>query len=389
MEREIKSHLIALLAVIFLMTGGEARGQGTSLDNWTNQVSGTTNNLNAVIYNAPNFMAVGNGGIVLVSPDGTNWTSQSVGATNNLYGLIFSTNGLYVAVGARGAIFTSADGVDWTNQTAHLLAAFDLYGVCQGGGLLVAVGFDHAILTSADGTNWTAQATGSGTNFFGAAYGNGRYVAAGFGSSISSTDGTNWSNSTVGPIRGLTFANGIFVGVGGATPGTVGGYIAISPDGVTWSSQHSGIITENLSAITWGNGFYVTVGGYAFESSSAQVILSSPDAVHWTERVGYSSNLLNGVTYGNGSFVTVGNGGTILQSGPIFTLAGGSQITNGGYALTLTGQIGRSYSILANGDLTTTNWSAVGSFTNTAETMQFLDSGAGGTNQRFYRAVTQ
>jgi hypothetical protein len=386
----------ALIAglVLCLMTGREARGQGTSLDNWTSQLSGTTNNLNAVIYNAPNFMAVGNGGVVLVSPDGTNWTGQSVGTTNNLYGLVCSTNGLYVAVGARGVIFTSPDGVNWTNQTAHLLAALDLYGVCQGSGLLVAVGINHAILTSPDGTNWAEQTTGSGTNFYAVTYGNSRYVATGFGSSalvLESTNGTNWSNSAAGPpIRGLLFANGIFVGVGGEAPAALGGYIATSPDGMTWTGQHSGIISQNLGAITWGNGFYVTVGGMTYSPSSySQVILSSPDAAHWTTRLTNSNNQLNGVAYGNGSFVAVGNGGMILQSGPIFTIAGGSQITNGGYALTLTGQVGRSYSIQANGDLTTTNWSVVASFTNNAETMQVIDSSAGGTNQRFYRAVTQ
>jgi hypothetical protein len=376
---------IALLAC--LIAGPDSFGQGTSLDTWTTQVSGTTNNLNAVIYHAGNFMAAASGGVVLISPDGTNWTSQSVGATNNLYGLIYSTNGLYVAVGAK-AIFTSTDGVNWTNQATLLPAAYFLSGIGEGDGLLVAVGQGGALLTSANAINWITRSSGTSASLFAAACGNGRYVAAGAGAPIYSTNGINWSNAKAGFVRGLAFANGIFVGVGGDAPATIGGYIATSPDGSAWSIQQSGISAQNFAAITQGNGFYLALGGFTFGPPNSTVILSSPDAVHWTAHPESSSNQLNGVAYGNGSFVAVGNGGTILQSGPVFTISGGSQITQAGYALTLTGQIGRSYSILANGDLTATNWPVVANFTNTTETTQFLDSGATRTNQRFYRAVT-
>ena len=86
--------------------------------------------------------------------------------------------------------------------------------------------------------------------------------------------------------------------------------------------------------------------------------------------------------------MAVGKNGAILQSGPIFRLSGGGPLTNGGFALTLTGQIGRSYQLQAESNLTGSNWSDAADFTNNAESMQVLDNGAAGVSQRFYRVVT-
>jgi hypothetical protein len=94
------------------------------------------------------------------------------------------------------------------------------------------------------------------------------------------------------------------------------------------------------------------------------------------------------VVYGNGCFVVVGIDGTILQSGPIFSLAGQSQWASGGFELSLTGPIGRGYHLQASTDLTSADWTNLVNFTNTAETMQYLDTDATSYPWRFYRAIS-
>ncbi|WP_019551589.1 hypothetical protein [Thermus scotoductus] len=55
-------------------------------------------------------------------------------------------NGLFVAVGDRGAILTSPDGVNWTRLTSP--TRYSLSSVTYGNGLFVVVGEGGAILTS-------------------------------------------------------------------------------------------------------------------------------------------------------------------------------------------------------------------------------------------------
>ncbi len=61
----------------------------------------------------------------------------------------------FVAVGEGGAILTSPDGVTWTPR-----ASYSLDGVTWGGDQFVAVGLEGTILTSPDGVTWTPRASG-------------------------------------------------------------------------------------------------------------------------------------------------------------------------------------------------------------------------------------
>jgi hypothetical protein len=86
-------------------------------------------------------------------------------------------NGLFVAVGEGGAILTSPDGVSWTARTSG--TGDWLFGVTYGNGLFVAVGEGGTILTSRDGVSWTARTSGTSNWLYGVAYGNGLFVAVG------------------------------------------------------------------------------------------------------------------------------------------------------------------------------------------------------------------
>jgi len=73
--------------------------------NWTAQASGTTNYLAGVCWDSvvEEFAAVGAGGIVLTSPDGVTWTNQNSPATGQLNG-VGSSDGQFVAVGQGGIV---------------------------------------------------------------------------------------------------------------------------------------------------------------------------------------------------------------------------------------------------------------------------------------------
>ena len=79
---------------------------------WVSQNSGTTNQLNEVVFTDANTgTAVGEGGTVLRTTDGGNeWNDQASGTTNLLFGLSFVDANTGAAVGAEGKILKTTDG---------------------------------------------------------------------------------------------------------------------------------------------------------------------------------------------------------------------------------------------------------------------------------------
>ena len=91
-----------------------------------------------------------------------------------------------------------------------------------------------------------------------------------------------------------------------------------------------------------------------------------------------------------GRDVVVGDNGTVIQSGDtrIPVLSGSSFSAGGGFQLTVTGEIGRPYRLQAVTNVTDTNWADLLAFTNTAASVQLLDTEATNFSRRFYRAVS-
>jgi len=223
------------------------------------------------------------------------WSIRKGG--NDLYAVGFG-NGTFVAVGNVGTILTSNDGRNWRNQIQRTGA--DLRGIAFGNGKFVAVG--AGILSSTDGTNWSQSgATGS---FKGIAYGNGNFVVVGDqGRILSSADGVTWTDRyswTTNSLNGVAWGNGRMVVAGN-------GLILTSTDTIAWSSQAK--TNLNLESATYGNGTFV-IGGMEMAQYSSGVLLSSEDGIAWTNRfststISYSPHNF-WVAYGNGNFVGVG-----------------------------------------------------------------------------------
>ncbi|MBU2098134.1 MAG: hypothetical protein KKD00_05190, partial [Gammaproteobacteria bacterium] len=88
------------------------------------------------------FVAVGDSGRIVTSPDGLNWTTRASGLTTN-HLMAFEHNGtVFVAVGTAGEILTSSDAMNWIKRTSG--TGQNLQSVCFGNGIWFAGGAANA-----------------------------------------------------------------------------------------------------------------------------------------------------------------------------------------------------------------------------------------------------
>jgi subtilisin family serine protease len=243
----------------------------------------------------------------LTSSDGINWATAYVGSPKSLNAVIYGA-GRYVAVGGSGVIYTSTNRTSWV--LAPTATTQTLWAVCYDATAgFVAVGENGAIVTSPDGLTWTFQPQVTSQRLNGVAFGNGRYVAAGgsfftgaFQEAVTlvSTNGISWRrtpNHAVDNLTTVEFANGLFVAVGGS------GHVFTSEDGETWIDRRPPD-SQRLYGIAQGNGVFVAVGDEG-------VIRNSQDGLTWvTEREGRSEELRS-IGFGAGRFVAGAFAGTL------------------------------------------------------------------------------
>ena len=269
------------------------------------------------ISSTSTYVAVGAAGAMYSSTNGTVWSaidhSNVNSNSNRLNGASFF--GTYKVVGDGGLVLTSPDAVTWTEQTGvKTLTTQNLYAIASNGlNLNVAVGAGGTIIYSPDGITWN-KATNSGTSadLYAVNYGNGTWVAVGAGGTIViSGDGSNWfDHSESGPaLRGV--ASKVSVSSTGAVTAT---FVAVgdsstvlySTDGASWTSQPVPMLGANLNAIVYGTQF-VAVGAQGS-------ILYSSDGQIWDAALSPNSNEILAVTHGLDGFYAVGSTGSHLQS---------------------------------------------------------------------------
>lgn len=249
---------------------------------WTPRTNGAAYNLMDITWSGSQFVAVGHIGTILTSPDAITWTPKMTGRTFALWGVAYG-NGKYVITEDGGHALISTDGNTWTlangllnsNGLTYTFALRNTgYSICWSGSQFVivsgvggyslplpAMGCD--MYTSVDGNIWynnanTLFATPPiNSQLWGITYGNGKYVAVGFGGMIlTSYNGTNWIVQTSGTINNLwniAWSGTQFIAVGDS------GTILTSPDGVAWTSRTSGTL-NNLFGVTVGNNKIIVVG---------------------------------------------------------------------------------------------------------------------------------
>jgi hypothetical protein len=160
------------------------------------RATGASGSLQVLIWTGSLYVAVGNSGAIVTSPDAVTWTSRASGTTNQLVDVIW-TGSQFVAVGALGTILTSPDGITWTSRTSN--TANSLSQVASNGTTLVAAGASGTLLTSPDGITWSVVTTGTTQSLL-VAFGNGIFLVVETGSSgfgRVSSNGTTWTSITV------------------------------------------------------------------------------------------------------------------------------------------------------------------------------------------------
>lgn len=201
---------------------------------WQVKDSVSSKSWNDVLHANGQYVAVGSGGSVRTSPDGSVWTDRSTGKTEALQSILW-TGSQYVVVGDGGVILVSPDAVAWTARSSGTSAPF--LTVAYSGGTYVVAG-NSGIRISNDSINWRAPSnpgllsTGSSVCWARNKF----LLATAFGTNkfYQSPDGETWT-----PVAGFTDIATRVISVGGVAyawgQGSQGSYFRRSLDGVTWN----------------------------------------------------------------------------------------------------------------------------------------------------------
>lgn len=140
---------------------------------WTDGANILSESWRSIAYGNGKFVAVnsGNNTIAYSTNDGVSWTTVAGAAVPNSPRDIHFANGLFVAVGAGGGVSTSTNGTTWTSRSAAAANAWQ--SVTYGNGTWVAVANSGAnrVMTSPDGITWTARSAASASTWSAVAYG--------------------------------------------------------------------------------------------------------------------------------------------------------------------------------------------------------------------------
>ena len=367
--------------------------RAAGLGEWHLRQSPVTNlTLNAVAYGNGQFVAVGEGGTILTSPDGSNWISQISGTTQTLSGVIYGSN-LFVAVGNVGTTLASSNGRDWAVHVVPPVPPSpppDLVAITHGQGLFVAGG----IYTSSDGTNWSR--TEAFVMYERVSFGNGVFVGVwnigppGAPRLYTSTNGTNWSSRPWWPdfpmAKSITFGAGRFVAVGGDVDLRHYSMItSVSTNGSDWTAQ-------NVIGHTTFLRYVYYCGDLFFALGYGNVFSTSVDGFGWSTGIFPSTPEKSAVAFGADTYVVVGDKGTILQSDPSAPPSVEPPrleiISALPPRILIQGIAGERLRLEYVDDLddSSANWHEVSEITLTSPSNSLLDTN-GPTTRRFYRAV--
>ncbi|MCC5839090.1 MAG: hypothetical protein JJT96_03115 [Opitutales bacterium] len=268
----------------------------------------------SVVRGASAYVAVGEDGRIYRSSTGLNWEPKpppaDVGAVTMRH--VFWTGSQFVAAGDLGNIWTSSNGEVWTRRTWNGLS--HLRGGASSGSHSVLVGEGGRILRAGSGLiDWQPRSSGTSVRLHGAIYDsfNSQYVVVGDqGTVLTSPDGMDWTTIPSLdnlPLRDLAqTSDGLLVAVGEE------GRIFTSMDGVNWTPSPSSGTIKNLRTVSFGDGILVAMGDRGL------VISSSNQGATWFSRPSNTAYTLYGSAFFEGVFVGVGGFGTIIHSGTIF-----------------------------------------------------------------------
>ena len=329
------------------------------------------------------YLAVGDCGTILSSPNGVDWDMELMpsAVTNSVLLGVGGSSNLLLAVGTQGTILWGTNVFLW-NELSPRPTVNDLQGVCYDGSQFILTGGNGTILTSPDGTNWTSRTTPTSAFLMSVAAFPGGLVSVGENGVIltSSNHGSNWTARVSGTTNWLSqvrWLNDRLVAVG------QNGCLLTSTDGTQWQPNASGT-TAWLNAADFVEDAWFVVGNQG-------TVLGSPDATNWVNYGTLTKKSLYGISIYNGQLVTVGSEGVILRSQlvpdptPIrvasFNRASGMNI------FLFTGATDQQFRLQSSDDLLTWTDGALLEFLDSSGTLLYVeDNGPNSPPNQFYRA---
>lgn len=173
-----------------------------------------------------------------ISSDGYSWSEINLPASTNWANGAYGNN-LYVIVPkmTTSVYATSTNGTTWTQRTLPTTKFWSDLKFINNKFIIVATSSD-TILSSSDGLNWTSATLSTQAQWSSVAYGNGTYVVASTDNQLCvSSDGTSWTDiSSVIPFNStpsITFNSGNFVIINDS-------FVITSTNGTTWTQRTIG-----------------------------------------------------------------------------------------------------------------------------------------------------
>jgi len=345
-----------------------------------------TNSVGSWLWDVTSFqdryVAVGNYGSLLTSPEGIDWTVELVpsSATNEvLLGVGGSTNFL-LSVGSQGTILWATNALLW-NSILPKPTTNDLQGICYDGQQFLVCGGLGTILASPNGGVWTKRTSGVNSFLMSMDVFPGGYVAVGEdGVILTSLTSANWARQASKSTNWLSrvrYLNGILIAVG------ENGTVLTSSDATNWTARSSGT-TAWLNDVASLEGAWFVVGNQGS-------ILASTDLTNWTSIGVLTAKSLYGAVIRGGQFITVGAEGCIIRSQLIpatnavhinrYSRISGSDI------FLLTGQPDQEFYLNNSADFSTWLDGPLLDFYDSSGTLLYLSDSATNSPKRFFRTV--
>ena len=345
----------------------------------------------AVTFGNGRFVAVGCAAAA-VSTDGEHWIATGLAPNTWLVGVVFDGH-RFVAVGKQGAVAWSTDGMTW--EGGDPVGSDDFAGVAFGGGVYMAAVARRtvagsvagsALLASTNLTAWREVYLRDGVGAARVAFGNNRFVATLNGSDdvCVSTNGTDWETRTLtqGTPVDMIYADERFHAVNGSSPDGFAWSFAAGPpvvDDPTWEYRE-------LGGLAAGDGRFAALGSHGFPLPGSVAFVST-NGTTWQPTAPAPIGL-RATAYGNGSFVAVGGNLGILQSpaavpAPPIQLAA-ARLGPVQLQIRVTSPIGKTLVIERSSDLK--SWSGWRTIVNTTGQSLLTDALAPPPGRSFYRA---
>lgn len=330
------------------------------------------------------YVAVGDYGTVISSPNGIDWDLELVpfALTNSILLGVGGTSNVLLVIGSQGTILRGTNVFLW-EQVVPRPTTNDLQGICHDGAQFILAGGNGTILTSVNGTDWTRRDAPTTTLLTSVATFPGGLIAVGDEGTIltSENGGANWTRQTSGTTNWLSQAKWLsdrLIAVG------ENGTLLSSTNGTHWRPEASGT-TAWLNAADF-------VEDTWFVAGTQGTILASPNGTNWYSLGTLTKKSLYGLAIHQGQLVTVGTEGAILRSQLVPDMApiqvASFARASGINAFLFTGAPDQQFRLQSSSDLAAWTDGALLEFLDSSGTLIYLeDTGTEPPAAAYYRAL--